>query len=89
MRVGPLSETANKIFTFRSEWNTLIGPDLPRHCAMIGLRHKDTAQGTQSIAFAVSLWHAGKGSIIEAGVNNIMIQLIIDSLCACPPLRVS
>ena len=34
-------------------------------------------------------FHAGKGSIIVAGVSNIMISSLIDSFCACPPITVS
>ena len=44
--------------------------------------------------FTMSLWHkgafhAGKGSIIGAGVSNILIPPLIDSSCACPPITVS
>ena len=34
-------------------------------------------------------FHAGKGSVIGAGVSNIMILPIIDSFCACPHITVS
>ena len=33
-------------------------------------------------------FHAGKGSIIVAGLSNIMIPPIIDSSCTCPPISV-
>ena len=45
-------------------------------------------QGTPTMA----LWwykggfHAGKGSIIGAGVRNVTIPPVIDSFCACPPI---
>ena len=34
-------------------------------------------------------FHAGKGSIIGAGVSSIMIPPIIDYFCTCPPITVS
>ena len=42
----------------------------------------------------MSLWHkddfhAGKGSIIGAGVSNIIIPPVIDSFSACPAITVS
>ena len=59
--------------------------------------HKDTAQGTQSpllcrgisclslllYGIRIGCLHAGKGSIIGAGVRNTMIPPMIDSMYMC------
>ena len=54
------------------------------------LRHpKPPDKGIYCLALSNGGFHAGKWSIIGAGVSNIMIPPIIDSFCACPPITVS
>ena len=81
------------------EWSSRIGPDPSRDLALIAWDMVLFSYASSNlpkdyfVPFAESLWHkggfhAGKGSIIGTGVNNIIIQPIRDFFCACPPIPI-